>query len=121
MSTLGARGGPILLSTQRKTNCIFHLHSDQNFKPTDFPPSFAQGTVADSSGASFDRLWLDAVKPLPKVELGSVDGLHFELHHTALSLNYYLLMFLGMNKKQKVSAKDEPASSSKNSNASQVL
>lgn len=30
-------------------------------------------------------------------------------------------MFLGMNKKQKVSAKDEPASSSKNSNASQVV
>ena len=45
--------------------------------------------MADSSGAHFDHLWLDAVKPLPKVELGSVDGLYFELHHTALSLNYH--------------------------------
>ena len=47
--------------------------------------------MADPSGALClqEPLWLDAVKPLPKVELGSVDGLYFELHHKALSLNYY--------------------------------
>lgn len=49
----------------------------------------AQGTAAAPSGALCDGLWPDAVKPLPKVELCSVDGLYFELHDTALSLNYY--------------------------------
>ena len=90
-STTAPPGSPSSLLFNAKKNKLYFLLCilTRTSRSRQLSTLLAQGTAAAPSGALCDGLWPDAVKPLPRVELCSVDGLYFELHHTALSLNYY--------------------------------